>query len=373
MTDTPVGLPARRVRLTYRQGVGDSASLTALVVVGLWFAYLVPHKLRHRQQLLESRADDRFSESLRVLAVTAGTSAPRPTVPPEVVVPRRVELLTPGRGLPAGNQGAAAPRGAEAVERPHSTGDRVTADVARRAAQQRAAHVAAVARRGAAARRRALLTSVLLVASVAGWLVASLTSVSILLAVAPTVLLGTVLVLGRRAVVAGQAVDAAYERQRRDAVSRAPEAAVRAPRRASTVVGRAVHPSDSHTEVIARIGAEIASEMLLGTVVPAASHTTGAVQPDGAVAGEDAAKDEWAPVPVPRPTYTMKASAPRREPVPLLDSDFAPAEQVRAAESTPVGPTAQGDVPTALDPAPGTARAGIDLDAVLARRRASGE
>ena len=257
------------------------------------------------------------------------------------------------------------------MERPHATGDRVNADAARRAAQQRAAHVAAVARRGAAARRRALLTSVLLVASVAGWVVASLTAASVLLAVSPTVLLGTVLVMGRRAVVAGQVADAAYERQRREAVSRAPEPSARAPRRASTVVGRAVHPSDSHTEVIERIDAEIASETLLGTLAPTASRTAGTVAADGT----DAARDEWAPVPVPRPTYTMKASAPRREPVPLTDGDFAPAEQARSAESSAASSADQGDIAagTVLAPASGTASGSIDLDAVLARRRASGE
>ncbi len=371
-----MALPARRVRLTYRQDVGDSASLTTLVVVGLWIAYLVPHKLRHRQQLLESRTDDRFSESLRVLAVTSGSPSPRSTVLHEVGAPRRVELLTPGRGVPAGHKGAEAPRGAGAVERPHATGDRITADAARRAAQQRAAHAAAVARRGAAARRRAFLTSVLLVASVAGWVVASLTTLSLLLAVVPTVLLGTVLVTGRRAVVAGQAADAAYERRRRESVGRASGAAVPAPRRTPAVVGRAVHPSDSHTEVIERISAEIAAESRAGgaraTVgARAASATDGST--GSTTAEADATQDEWAPVPVPRPTYTMKASAPRREPVPLSDLDFAPVEPARAAEVAPTGASGEGDTTTVLAPAPGTASGGIDLDAVLARRRAAGE
>ena len=366
MPDTPIALPARRVRLTYRQDVGDSASLTALVVVGLWIAYLVPHKLRHRQQLLESRTDDRFSESLRVLAVTSGSPSPRSTVLHEVGAPRRVELLTPGRGVPAGHKGAEAPRGAGAVERPHATGDRITADAARRAAQQRAAHAAAVARRGAAARRRALLTSVLLVASIAGWVVASLTTLSLLLAVVPTVLLGTVLVTGRRAVVAGQAADAAYERRRRESAERA--SGTVAPRRTPAVVGRAVHPSDSHTEVIERISAELATESRVAGGSRATSATAGS-----SAAEADATQEEWAPVPVPRPTYTMKASAPRREPVPLSDSDFAPVEPARAAEVAPTGASGEGDTTTVLAPAPGTASGGIDLDAVLARRRAAGE
>src|SRR4029078_7568101 len=54
----------------YRRDVNDLAGPVALALVGLWVAYLVPHKLRYRQQLLESRAEDRFSEALRVVAVT---------------------------------------------------------------------------------------------------------------------------------------------------------------------------------------------------------------------------------------------------------------------------------------------------------------
>ena len=251
------------------------------------------------------------------------------------------------------------------MERPHATGDRITADAARRAAQQRAAHAAAVARRGAAARRRALLTSVLLVASVAGWVVASVTTLSLLLAVVPTVLLGTVLVTGRRAVVAGQAADAAYERRRREMADRATATGVTAPRRTPAVVGRAVHPSDSHTEVIERITTEIATESRT------TSTTLGSTGSSAAEAGTT--QDEWAPVPVPRPTYTMKASAPRREPTPLSELDFAPVEPARTAEVTPTGASGEGGTTTVLAPAPGTASGGIDLDAVLARRRAAGE
>ena len=70
------------VRGAYRRDVNDLAGPVALALVGLWVAYLVPHKLRYRQQLLESRADDRFSEALRVVAVTdrrirLGGRAPR--------------------------------------------------------------------------------------------------------------------------------------------------------------------------------------------------------------------------------------------------------------------------------------------------------
>src|SRR4029078_5822358 len=60
----------------YRRHVNDLAGPVALALVGLWVAYLVPHKLRHRQQLLESRGDDRFSEALRVVAVTTRVQRP---------------------------------------------------------------------------------------------------------------------------------------------------------------------------------------------------------------------------------------------------------------------------------------------------------
>lgn len=360
--------------------MGDAASLTALAVVGLWIAYLVPHKLRHRQQLLESRTDDRFSGSLRVLAVTSSES-PRRTQDQrgdcEAGTPKRVELLTPGRGVPVMVQGARAPRGAGAVERPHATQDRVSADAARRAAQQRAAHVAAVARRGAAARRRALLTGLLLTASVVGWAVAGLTTITLAAGLVPTTLLGGVLVMGRRAVVAGQAADAEYSRRSQE-LARIPAPSevrgrLRSPRRAEPVVGRAVHPSDSHTEVIARITDETRrTDEAYETDARGAERTaTGTVVRTSARGRVVESTDEsWEPVPVPLPTYTMKASAPHREPAPLSERDLAPANAAIVADEDASRGAVTGST---LAPASGTASGSIDLDAVLARRRASGQ
>ncbi|WP_242448356.1 hypothetical protein [Cellulomonas sp. WB94] len=84
------------------------AGVVTLAVAGLWVAYLVPQKLRHRQQLLESRTDDRFSGALRVLAVTDRTgrntrvsdSRARSGATPDcaATADKRVGLLTPSRG-----------------------------------------------------------------------------------------------------------------------------------------------------------------------------------------------------------------------------------------------------------------------------------
>ncbi|MEZ0446924.1 hypothetical protein AB5970_03570, partial [Cellulomonas sp. ICMP 17802] len=106
--------------------MNDLAGPVALALVGLWVAYLVPHKLRHRQQLLESRADDRFSEALRVVAVSdrrirqeAASAECGPTAS------RTAGLLTPGKGLPVATGSAT---GGTTVDRPHGTQDRITAD-----------------------------------------------------------------------------------------------------------------------------------------------------------------------------------------------------------------------------------------------------
>lgn len=343
------------------------AGVVTLAVAGLWVAYLVPQKLRHRQQLLESRTDDRFSGALRVLAVTDRTSRTarvsdsraRSGATPDCAATgdKRIGLLTPGRGVPLVAIGGA--NGGSAVDRPHGTQDRLSADAARRAAQHRAAQVAAVARRGAAARRRAALAVTLLVASIAGWAVTGLTAVSVAAGIVPSVLFVGVIVLGRRAVVAGQAADVEWERRRREHALAPARASAHAP----AVTGRAVRPSDSHTEVFARILDEVDPGPAGAT--HDASAGAGAVvrrsARQGAQSDGESAEGEWLPVPVPRPTYTLKSPAPRREPAPLGEVEGS--TEVRA----PV------EAPAAIAEPPAGTTGSINLDEVLARRRAAGE
>lgn len=366
------------------------------MVVGLWIAYLVPHKLRHRQQLLESRTDDRFSDALRVLAVTGPEGSGRRRRA-EVAggvrqdcgpVEKRAGLLTPGTG----NRLATTERGGAEVDRPHGTQDRIGADAARRAAQLQAAHAAATARRGAAARRRGALAGVLLAATVVGWVVVGVTALGVLAGVVPTVLLAGVLGLGRRAVVQGRLAEDEWQRRIHEATAPLRERAARPGRKGAA--GRAVHPSLTETQAIERVRAD------------APVRTSTRVR-DGGREG-----DTWTPVAVPRPTYATKAPAPRREPAPLGEvegsthaapvrrSTTAPDEatvaQAPAAAATgtdgptstapptapaaPAAPTAAGAEasPAATVAAGTTAPASdepsgsIDLNAVLARRRAAG-
>ncbi|MBC7551169.1 MAG: hypothetical protein H7269_09780 [Cellulomonas sp.] len=372
----------------------DPAGLVALVAAALWIAYLVPHRLRHRQQLLESRADDRFSGALRVLAVTG-----RPGRDPRASESRsdsnragdrvsgRVVLLTPCRGIPVQNLGVVAVTEGRIVDRPHGTQDRITADAARRAAQRRSRRAASLARRGAAARRRGVLTLALVTISLTGWVVVGLTTVAVAAAVFPTVALAAVLVLGRRAVVQGQVPDAAWDRQLTAAGGAGRPVA-------APVTGRAHHPSDEPTQIIARIrdqtapvqlddAAEASPEAAVsGGVAESSAPTSSAADrsaADSSTGPDDAA---WSPVPVPRSTYTAKAAAPRREPIPLVLPELAtspPAAQASSDLDAPLDVELAGQASAApaddaevTAPELNTDSAPLDLDAILARRRAAG-
>ncbi|NLE70509.1 MAG: hypothetical protein GX609_00235 [Actinomycetales bacterium] len=307
--------------------MSQTAGLLLVAMAALWIAYLVPHRLRYRQQLAESRTDDRFSERLRVVRVAAGPGAR----------PERQDAASGGRVLLHPPR-----RGGGAVDRPHRPADRLLADAVRRTAAERAARAAYLARRRAAARRRAVLAGLLLVATAAGW-VAVAGGALLAAGVAPSVLLASVLVLGRRAVIAGRRADAAW------AAGAPQRAATPRSTREPTAVGHARRPSDATTEVLARVAAEL-EEVPVPPVGEAVDETDETA---------DAADDgpTWEPVPVPRPAYALKPAVRRPEPAPLVLDERPVAETAADADAgAPAEPAA----------------AAFDLDAVLARRRAAG-
>ena len=354
----------------------DLDGLVVIAVAGLWIAYLVPHHLRHRQQLLDARADDRFSEHLRVLRIAevarvTATLARSTAVPPERV------LLHPARRREDGS-----------MHRPHAASDRASADAARRSSAARAARAASLARRAAAARRRSLLAVLLLLATATGWGAVALGAAGLLLGAVPSVLLVAVLGLGRRAVVSGRRADVAWEAgdvaapltpsartaDRSDlpaarhpagrpttarTISARPAGTTSAP----TVVGRAVHPSDAVTELITSAGDRVSAAP--ARVTPSLRvEVSGevAASPQTDVDDRDALADSgvgtWVPVPVPPPAYTLKPTVRRQEPAPL------PVPELAASP-------AAAFVADAEEPRPTTG--GLALDAILARRRAAGE
>lgn len=279
------------------------------------------------------------------------------------------------------------------------------------------------ARRAAAARRRALLTAVLLVLSVVAGALAGFSVINPWIVVAPGVLLGSVLVLGRKAVIGNQKADALWEareherRAARPAAGRGPAAhqgAVRHPsgRPAAAVrpavTGHAVHASQSHTQVIARVrsvaspAAETSGPRALDSDEPATAlgstvrpvvrqdrtvaaserlgHAPAVEHPGPQTSGADTVgseasvvgEGEWQPVPVPRPVYTMKSAAPRWEPAPLTAELQQVTEARRAQLAEDHAEPAAAPTPE-HEGEPGVDSLGVNLNSVLARRRAAGE
>ncbi|PYG00944.1 hypothetical protein SAMN05216184_102101 [Georgenia satyanarayanai] len=356
------------------------------MVVGLaliLFGYLVPHLVHSRHQLAESRVEDRFSGTLRV--VTTGATARRSSVGEHHGTREsRPYLHDPRRRTEA-----------PAVNRPTTPSERAAAE-ARRLAQLRAARAAEISRRKAAARRRLVLTVVLLLASVGGWLGFGLSSLPIALGVVPTVLLAGVLVLGRRAAKVAARRNAAD----RAAMARlAPQPAPRtrlapaarpaaAPAGGSPAAGGA--SAAAHGEAPAEDAATAEPAEAPVAEEPSASDENPAPAVVAEVAGVAPAGQSgtrsWTPVQVPVPTYTLKASAPRRDIAPYEAPEPQPvAEEAPAAPAAPAEPVvvvsglAGSPYAPVADPEPEAAPAadalparGLDLDSVLARRRAVG-
>jgi hypothetical protein len=287
--------------------------------------------------------------------------------------------------------------------------------------------LAMLERRAAAARRRLALTVVLLLAGVAAWVVVGLGVAPWWAGAVPTALLALVLVLGRRAVLSAERSDAAWlaERRAEARAARGPVAgAPPAPRTGRPrVTGRAVHGSQLSTQMIPRVSVKEAGRARTAAVpTPDATSSASAADDDVPRAEADAAepaaapadraptakdgpvptaataadgaadasadterdveragggRDEdrvpsgraWDPVPVPRPTYTMKPTAPRREPAPLPQPEpSSSAGAPTAVAAPPARERAEGDVQK-----PRTETLGLDLNEILARRRAAGQ
>lgn len=201
--------------------------------------------------------------------------------------------------------------------------------------------------RAAAARRRLALTLLLVVVSLTVGVVAGAGVVHAAFITIPLGLTATVLVLGRRAVVLNARADARYERLQR---ARAEDL-------------DAAENSGEQEET-----SEPAREELVEEVVEGEPEVRVEVEVD----------QTWTPVPVPAPTYTMKPAAPRMEPAPLdlPEPDFIAPSAQRVDSGVGFGAEVGTDGGASdAEPIVGeepVADAGIDLDAILDRRRAAG-
>ncbi|CAM3437981.1 hypothetical protein OCAE111667_09940 [Occultella aeris] len=355
-------------------------AVTAILI--MFFAFLLPSVIRSRQVVLDSRVEDRFSEDLRVVA--------RAGDPPEPKAERsnRGYVHRPRIGQPE------AP-----MHTPVAHRDRLVAADARRAAAARAGRAAAASRRAAAARRRLALTLLLLGVTAVTWTLFAVASLPVAAAVVPSVFLVAVVVAGRRASAKAAVADARWRaevtRDTRDPFapvgtidrSEAPVRHARAVRRDSGAEPARTASAPGERTERARPAAAAGPRPSLRIDVdpasllpeePAVTHRAGPELPEG---------EGWTPVPVPVPTYTLKPTVRRRDVAPFetqsetQDEQAPPALETDAEEtsvaatgtdsaapSTPAQPPAdevtQAEAPTA--PA-------MNLQAVLARRRASGQ
>jgi hypothetical protein len=394
----------------------SAAGLAVLALFVLWLGFWVPHALRHRQQLLDSRVDDRFSGGLRVLAVAAEAGGARGVTTP---AGGGQPLLVPGTSSEGGRgerpMGLDDDRGvSRALTAPHAAGqdDR-----------PRESRLALLEQRAARARRRLVLTVLLLLLTAGAWVVVGLDLVSWYAAAAPTALLLVVLVLGRVAVLQARRSDARWAAERKAARQQATQARAlanggpHAPRNRARVTGHAVRPSMTHTQMIPRVTVQGAGQQPSARPAARASRrpepapTARATVPVEDARGEESAEPEpagvrggssgrvvfdgradekpatpepvvvvdpgvdvpagpppvgsepWEPVPVPLPTYVTKPAAPRREPRSLPVSgagrtspaaDTARGAALASTMRAALGPTATPAGAPSADRAPGT-------------------
>lgn len=395
-----------------------------LALFVLWLGFWVPHRLRHRQLLLDARVDDRFSGGLRVLAVAGAGGTRGVTTPTGGATPLLVPGASSGSGRGERPMGLDDGRGASrALTAPRAGGP---------VDRPRESRLALLEQRAARARRRLLLTALLLLLTIGGWVVVGLGLVGWYAGAAPTALLLVVLVLGRVAVLQARRADARWLADRKSAQRQATEARAlanggpHAPRNRPRVTGHAVRPSATHTQMIPRVAAP--GDQTPARTAPRAARRTEPAPPHARVTvpaddarGEESAEPEpatarrtasserlvfdvradepvaapqpvvvvdpgegghgvpagpppvgsepWEPVPVPLPTYVTKPAAPRRTPQPLPTTRAGralPAGEpdrgaaLAATVRATLGPTATPAGAPTAERAPGTLDAALD-------------
>jgi hypothetical protein len=268
-----------------------SAVIYAAIVV-MWAVVLVPMWLRRHDAASESRSVDRFSTAMRTLSRRAPATPGRRYV----VMPKRSEA-----GPSVHVSGAAAPKPREVTAQRAAAVPPVpaVASPAPRSAPRSVPRPAPRRRPSIVARRRRLLLGLLVVTLVTFVLAAVGVLSWPLQLVVDVVLVAFCLHLRAQA-----RRSAELARSRRaaaaPAVRRAPAVPAVTPAAAPTV------PATTPTAAPAAVEREVVAEESLP-----ATGTDGVAEPTA---------ETWEPVPVPRPTYTMKPPAPAFE----ADPTYAP-------------------------------------------------
>ncbi|MER7073520.1 hypothetical protein [Terrabacter sp. NPDC000476] len=314
------------------------SSLIFVVIVAIWAAYLVQHWVRRREDAAATRSVDGFTEAMRVLEkrpLLPSTELRPPRPHSYAVQPARTARPTVDvkRAVPAGSSRRSSPLVARRPEpvaaghAPHAEVDRMPSTMARARRQEHPGATrpgAPAARRVSLAQRR--LRAALLLASLA-WV-----PVSVVLAVTGVLLwvsvpfalvtVGAVLFWLRAEAQADRrrAADAGRGRRPRArhvdedvhedaATDWELEPSIDATQVIRSAVAGAARPAAGAPErrEPARPGVFDVQAAMTGEVPVARPAAPEALEDDAVVP-----EGSWSPVPVPRPTYTMKAKAEPR-------------------------------------------------------------
>ncbi len=325
------------------------SSLIFLVLLGVWAAYFVQYWVRRRDHVATARSVEQFSTAMRVLerraalpATDLSEAAPRSyavhparSARPQVMVKRAVAAESPAPGTVT--ERIEAPAGPARVAAPSPS--------IRPAAARRVPAPVARPRVRPSRRVRGLLLLAALAELVAiGVLVGF--SLLPLWALAPGVLaVAAAVAFVRSGVRLEGALVRAQRRRSRELERLRSTAPVAAPTVARTAVrpaaaveepvvvtGAVVEPTETVAAASVRVAAQTFDEVVAAVAEPVV------VEPVAAgpavmvpIEVDDDIPLTWDPVPVPRPTYTMKAKAERPE-VPPAAVTPDPAPVVRAVE-----------------------------------------
>lgn len=290
-----------------------SSSLIFFVIFAVWAAYMLQHWVRRREDLATARTVDRFSEAMRML---------ERRTPVKAQATRRDEEAKPTLLRPQvsvkGAKPAADAAGTESVAPAAASTSKATKRVGGLSLSSPEVKAGALL--------AALALLVLTVVLAPFGVVPAWTPLLGLAAV------GGVVVWLRRSAIASRQARAAKPAAR---PVRAPKASAEGPTKSATVAptAKAAAPAATSTKRSPLVAQTPVEREEAVEVVETETHTDAVAKAEAEVF--DAR--QWAPVDVPRPTYTMKAKAEREEVAPAATVDETDTRPLAARyENAPV-------------------------------------
>ena len=266
----------------------STAGIIIVLMMLLWLLYILPARLKSRQDHYEAKTDERFSPRMRVLAVVGkGHSLKKRTAHQRRSSCNQLPIVGSAQ-VPRGESKGMKPEEVEFKNYLRSQ----------------------YSRRQAAARRRARLAGGLLASTLILLAVSWFGTVSLRWAVMSFILFATVLFLGRRSAVQQQAIDARYFKALTKRYRGNPASLHNQVEDLNTRI-----MTESEVATVIALNHEAESVAIpavkdqvfdFATTESQAESTPEAGESSSLNEGEQLRGREWSPMPVPRPLYTLK-------------------------------------------------------------------